>query len=268
MSDARSALPGLPPVSRIRLFGPPNAILLAALLLAPRKRWWAIFLAVLPVHMFRSLENRSAGVAAFGWFITNSSEALSEPIALLDSLIPQKRLDSVRGVLVFLAFGALFAPLATSFLGLPLPWLYGMGRTLLATRDAAILDQCISRADNCPTVVLCSPKDLSSTRRISASRWGEAALLAVATVLLRSSYSACKPVSPATAPAFCYALSHVFLWAAGRLVWVGLSDVSLIARADLDLVHNARTTTVPARLPARPTSCPCQNSNFVWSLCR
>src|SRR5215472_14370497 len=36
-------------------FWPPNAILLAALLLAPRKIWWTFFLAVLPAHMLAQL---------------------------------------------------------------------------------------------------------------------------------------------------------------------------------------------------------------------
>jgi len=32
-------------------FWPPNAILLAVLLLAPRKVWWALLLAVVPAHL-------------------------------------------------------------------------------------------------------------------------------------------------------------------------------------------------------------------------
>ena len=37
-------------------FWPPNAILLAAFLLAPRRIWWAFLLAVLPVHMLAQLQ--------------------------------------------------------------------------------------------------------------------------------------------------------------------------------------------------------------------
>ena len=37
-------------------FWPPNAILLAALLLTPRRAWWTLLLAVLPAHMFAQLQ--------------------------------------------------------------------------------------------------------------------------------------------------------------------------------------------------------------------
>src|SRR2546423_7308632 len=39
-----------PPRHAIATFWPPNAILLAALLLVPRRMWWILILAVLPAH--------------------------------------------------------------------------------------------------------------------------------------------------------------------------------------------------------------------------
>src|SRR6516164_134997 len=57
-------------------FWPPNAILLAALLLTPRRAWWTFLLAVLPAHMFAQLQTGVPVWTALGWFITNTSEAL------------------------------------------------------------------------------------------------------------------------------------------------------------------------------------------------
>src|SRR5215470_9001373 len=65
-----------PSGSPIATFWPPNAILLAALLLAPRRIWWAFLLAVLPAHMFAQLQTGVPVWTALGWFITNTSEAL------------------------------------------------------------------------------------------------------------------------------------------------------------------------------------------------
>jgi integral membrane sensor domain MASE1 len=57
-------------------FWPPNAILLAAFLLTPRRAWWTLLLAVLPAHMFAQLQTGVPMWTAIGWFITNSVEAL------------------------------------------------------------------------------------------------------------------------------------------------------------------------------------------------
>src|SRR5579864_84592 len=50
-------------------FWPPNAILLAAFLLAPRRTWWTFLLAVLPVHVFAQLQIGVPLATAAGWFM-------------------------------------------------------------------------------------------------------------------------------------------------------------------------------------------------------
>src|SRR5438309_10595397 len=54
----------------IATFWPPNAVLLAAFLLAPYRMWWVFLLAVFPAHLLIQL---SAGIplaTACGWFIS------------------------------------------------------------------------------------------------------------------------------------------------------------------------------------------------------
>ena len=97
-------------------FWPPNAILLAAFLLTPRKAWWTLLLAVLPAHMFAQLQTGAPLWTALSWFMTNLSEALIGAYCVRRFTDSPKRFDTLRGVLVFLVFGVLFAPLATSFL--------------------------------------------------------------------------------------------------------------------------------------------------------
>src|SRR3954467_865723 len=97
-------------------FWPPNAILLAALLLTPRRAWWTLLLAVLPAHMFAQLQTGVPMWTAFGWFLTNSSEALIGAYCIRKFSDSPKGLDGVRGVLTFVVFGVAVAPFATSFL--------------------------------------------------------------------------------------------------------------------------------------------------------
>jgi signal transduction histidine kinase len=230
-------------------FWPSNAILLAALLLAPRKAWWAIFLAVLPVHMFAQLETGVPVWTAVGWFITNSSEALIGAYCITRFTDSAKKLDSVRGVLIFLAFGVLFAPLATSFLDAAAVVITGWGGHYWQLGMQRFWTNALAELTIVPTV-LCSPKDLSSNRRISATRWGEAALLAVATMLLAVFVFGLQAVSSATAPALLYAPLPLLLWAAARF---GLGGLSLSL---LSLVLISTWSTMHGRLPFPHASLP------------
>src|SRR5215467_1417084 len=60
----------------IALFWPPNAILLASLLLMPKRTWWVCLLVVFPAHMLVQMQVGIPLVPALGWYIGNTSEAL------------------------------------------------------------------------------------------------------------------------------------------------------------------------------------------------
>ena len=93
---------------------PPNALLTAALLLTPTKRWWLVLLAALPAHLALELRNWSTVVVA-GLFATNCSEALlaAGGVRLLSR--EPFSLGTLRQVAIFVGVGALFAPLVSSF---------------------------------------------------------------------------------------------------------------------------------------------------------
>ena len=63
--------PGTP----LSVFWPPNAILMAALILTPKRQWWLYLLAILPAHVFVQWQNSLPAPAILGWYISNSSEA-------------------------------------------------------------------------------------------------------------------------------------------------------------------------------------------------
>src|SRR5437762_1369621 len=97
-------------------FWPANAILLSAFLLAPRRTWWTLLLAVLPAHLIAQLHAGVPVSTSVGWFLTNTSEALIGAFCITQLSHPKNTFGSVRGVFIFVVFGVLLAPLATSFL--------------------------------------------------------------------------------------------------------------------------------------------------------
>ncbi len=55
---------------------PPNAVLLACLLLTPTRKWWFVLLGVFPVHVAVQLQSGVPPLMILCWFLSNTSEAL------------------------------------------------------------------------------------------------------------------------------------------------------------------------------------------------
>jgi PAS domain S-box-containing protein len=95
---------------------PPNAILAAMLLLAPRRQWWLILVAVFPAHLAVELPGGVPLAMVLGWFMSNCTEALvcAACVRLLNGY--PVRFDSFWRMIWFIVAGAAFAPLVSSFL--------------------------------------------------------------------------------------------------------------------------------------------------------
>jgi len=95
---------------------PPNAILLAALLLAPLRWWPGILLAAFPAHLLVELGSGVPLSMVLSWFVSNSAEALIGAVGVRRFTDRPAQLDSFRQVGVFVAFAAILAPFVSSFL--------------------------------------------------------------------------------------------------------------------------------------------------------
>jgi signal transduction histidine kinase len=203
-------------------FWPANAILLAAFLLAPRRTWWTILLAVLPAHMIAEL---SVGVpvwTAVGWFLTNTSEALIGAFCIARLSNPRSTFSTVRGVSIFIVFGVLVAPLATSFLDAAAVVITGWGRHYWPLGIERFWTNSLAALTMVPVIVLCASNGVSWVRRISAARYLEGAVLGVSTLLAAFAIFGSKTLSPSI-PALLYVPLPLLLWAAARFGLGGLS---------------------------------------------
>ena len=214
-------------------FWPANAILLASLLLAPRRTWWALFLAVLPAHMIAQLHAGVPVWTALGWFITNSSEALIGAFCITGLGNPTNTLDSVRGVFNFVVFGVLLAPLATSFLDAAAVVITGWGRNYWPLGLERFWTNALAALTIVPVIVLCGSNGISWIRRATAARYSEAVLLGLSTVLVAVAIFGSKTLSPSI-PAALYVPLPLLLWAAARFGLGGLS-LTLLSMALISL---------------------------------
>lgn len=91
----------------------PNAILFAALLLAPVKRWWIYLAAIVPVHVIAQLAD--APLAQIGiQYIVNSAEAMIGAAALIRFEAEPRRLGQLSAMTNLVLIGGIAAPLVTS----------------------------------------------------------------------------------------------------------------------------------------------------------
>ncbi|HEY2822891.1 MAG TPA: MASE1 domain-containing protein [Candidatus Acidoferrum sp.] len=208
-------------------FWPPNAILLAALLLTPPRAWWIFILAALPAHMFAQLQTGVPAWTAVAWFVTNCVEALIGAYFISRLSGSSRRLDGVRGVLVFVIFGVIFAPLATSFLDAAAVIISGWGRNYWHLGLERFWTNALAELTIVPAIVVLSSNGISWIRKISMVRWAEVFLLALGTVLVGILVFGLPSLSPATTPALLYVPLPFLLWAAARFDLGGLS-VSLL----------------------------------------
>jgi signal transduction histidine kinase len=200
----------------ISTFWPPNALLLATLLLAPRRMWWMFLLAVLPAHLIVQLQGGVPLGTAIGWFIGNTTEALIGASCIAYFTNRDALFESVRGVTIFLIFGVLLAPLATSFFDAAIVLGTGWGSHYWALWSARLFTNMVAELVIVPTVVLFGLNGLSWIRKASPSQYAEAVLLALGTVSVSIFAFGAAGGWRGNTPALIFVPLPFLLWAAVR----------------------------------------------------
>jgi len=207
----------------------PNAILLAALLLVPRRTWWIYLVFVLPAHLLvQPLLVRVPLAHALIGYVGNCCTALIGA-SMLRALIPgRRRIDRIRTAVIFVVIAGALVPMCTSALMAAAAvalqvsttfWLTAVARTLanafaVLTLVPLILHGASWVRQGCPPL-----------RRRSVA---EACLLLI--MLVSAALAAF--VAPRSVTVFSSALQYapfvILLWAAVRFGVVGACGSVLI----------------------------------------
>ena len=213
----------------IATFWPPNAILLGAFLLSPKRMWWALVLAVLPAHLLVQLQAGVPVVRTLGWFVGNTGEALFGAACIryfnkeTDSL-----LESPRSVISFLFFGVLLAPLVTSFWDAATVVLTDRSSDYWTLWTTRLSSNMIATLTLVPTIVLFGLNGFSWIRKVAPARWVEACVLAFGIVFVSILVFDTHNAVADTASVLIFAPLPLLLWASVRFGPAGLSASILI----------------------------------------
>jgi PAS domain S-box-containing protein len=221
--------------SPVSILWPPNAILLASLLLTSPREWTAILLAAFVAHLAVEVQAGVPMAMTLCWFVSNVSEA-----ALGVSLIRRfggrrVTLGSFHQALVFIVCGGLVAPFLTSFLD---AWFvalnqWGASPYWIVWRTR-FFSNTLATLTVVPAIVLVA-RGLGDIRRAPARRLIEAAVHI--SVLLAVSWWIFIVPEGENSPVLTYAVTPVLIAAALRFGPLGTS-LSLLTCA-LAAIHGA-----------------------------
>jgi PAS domain S-box-containing protein len=207
---------------------PPNAILLAALLLLPVHQWWLVFLGAFPAHVIIQMQSGVPLLMILCWFISNSSEALIGASCLR---FFQRQVDfsSLKGMVSYVGVAAFLAPFLSSFLDAAFVVSVGWKQqSYWHVWLARFPSNVLAALAIPPVVVLWISK--GAVWLMGASRWryAEAGLLGVGLVAVSCLVFGWQTPGSATTPALLYLPLPFLLWAAMRFGSGGASTSLLI----------------------------------------
>lgn len=172
-----------PANSAISTFWPPNALLLAAFLISPRRMWWGFMLAVLPAHLFAQLPTGVPLERALGWYVGNTGEALLGALCITHFRKQERLFSSVRGVIIFLTFGVFGAPLITSFLDAAVVRLTGFSDHYWMLWITRLSSNTVANITVVPTILFFWRNGKSWFEKRTLRRWVEAGTLGLGLTL-------------------------------------------------------------------------------------
>ena len=208
---------------------PPNAILLAVLLLARPRSWPLLLCAAFVAHMAAELQGGVPLLMVLCWFMSNAFEALVGAALIRGSIRGPFSFERLHHVVAFILFGALFASFVSSFLDAAFVNMVGWGQTeyweLWRTR---FFSNVLGALTVAPVIVCWSSARSVSTSPLSRRRWMEAGVLSAGLAISLLLFSG-QQMRVATAPAVLYTPLPFLLWAAVRFGVRGASTALLLA---------------------------------------
>ena len=214
--------------SPISTLWPPNAILLAALLLAPTRSWAWLLLAAFPAHLAIQLANDLPVTMILLWFVSNCSEALIGAFVMRRLTGGPLRFDNSRHVGIFV-LGSLVGVFASSFLDAGFVTLVGgFEGTFWEHWRTRLFSNVLAELTFVPMIVTCAHLSLDRLWRLSASAVAEG--LGLAASLLGVSVLVFMWRSPGLegVQALLYAPLPFLVWAAVRFGSLGASTATLV----------------------------------------
>ena len=218
------------PSAPVSVFWAPNAILMGALLLAPREQWWMYLAAIVPFHLFAQLVD-TPFAQVVTQYIANVGLAALGALAILTISPTPHRFDRVRSAFTLVLFGGLIAPAVTSILMASAFVLFGISHEVRLTVVARTITNTFAVVTLVPLIVHCAGRLRSGQRPISVKRAAEGITLSLTILAVCALLFFLPTDTPERTPLLLYAPLPLLGWATVRFGVSGACAASLTAGA-------------------------------------
>jgi PAS domain S-box-containing protein len=208
----------LPPFG-ISIIWPPNAILLAALMLVPVRMWWCYLLALLPAHLNLVTYFQVPDVpipTMFAQFAGNTLQAVIAAFAVRPLVGVPPRLDTLRQMAGFIVLAAIAAPALASLLAVGLFLFAGWVDDFWLAWRMRFLTNVFATLTFTPLIILTAAEGRIKLRDVPVRICAEYCLLAVGLFAVGIPIFGMEAAGPGSYPALLYAPLPLLLWAASR----------------------------------------------------
>jgi PAS domain S-box-containing protein len=194
-----------------------NAVLLAALLLAPRSDWWLYLLFSFAAHLLLLPPgDEASAIRATVWYALNCATALIGALTLVAVVPDLRRIDRVRTAVALILLGGLLAPLSTSVLLSTALGVLDHSKSFWLTTMARTLTNSFAILTIVPLTLQAAAWARSENHSILPARPAEAGLLGVSLITLGSLGFIAPQFAIEHSAAVLYAPFAALLWAAVR----------------------------------------------------
>jgi PAS domain S-box-containing protein len=204
------------PSTRSSIIWIPNAILLAAFVVTPVKRWWLWALAALPAHILAQSRDAAPILILLCPFIANVAQAALAAVSLrLLTEVPH-RLESLRNMGFFILVAVIAVPAVVSFTAAWLFVLAGWETDYWLVGKARFLSNVVTGLTVAPICFAIADGSLKRLFCFQIRRYLEVAIVLLGLVVVLSAASEWHAAETINFPFRLYAPLPFLLWAAVR----------------------------------------------------
>ncbi|MGC1321591.1 MAG: MASE1 domain-containing protein [Candidatus Udaeobacter sp.] len=206
----------------VSVLWPPNGIVVAALLLTPRRNWWLVLLAAFPAHLAAQLQSHVPPLMILSWFVSNCCEAVIGAGLMRYLVGGPIRFTTLRTVGLFCLCVVFIGPFLSSFLDAAfVVWNHWGQDGYWELIRIRLFSNALAALIIVPLIVTWATTGISALRTGRLSRYLEASVLFVSLLLL--SYAVLYEFGAGVDLVLLFLPLPFLIWAAVRFGALGAS---------------------------------------------
>ena len=216
------------PDSKVSLFFPPHAVLVAILLVVPTRQWWVYILASVSAHFLATQQADWPTVYALQCEVFDAVQIVATAAGIRFLTKSPLKAITLEDAILFVLIAVVLVPFVTAFWGASFTVAYGFGTSYWIEWRNLGISNAVTSVVLIPAFILGAHLFVERPRPLSPRLVLEAVLIGACMVALGQFVFDRTPAGASASPAFLYTPIPLLIWAALRFGLGGISASMLI----------------------------------------